>query len=114
MVSTNQAGIRITKQFVTGTNYLLHTSIKLENTGSESVKLNPSKLVLGTAMPLRPDDTYPVWGTQWHNGEDLEVIDEGWFANRTLGCPRARRVRSSFPHLKPRSIGSVCTIVFLR
>ena len=96
MVSTNQAGIRITKQFVAGTNYLLHTSIKLENTGSESVKLNPSKLVLGTAMPLRPDDTYPVWGTQWHNGEDLEEIDEGWFANRTLGCfpgtPRAQFV----------------------
>ena len=96
MVSTNQAGIRITKQFATGTNYLLHTSIKLENTGSESVKLTPSQLVLGTAMPLRPDDTYPVWGTQWHNGEDLEEIDEGWFANRTLGCfpgtPRAQFV----------------------
>jgi len=86
MVSTNQAGIRITKHFSAGTNFLLHTTIKLENTKNDSIELNSRALNLGTAMPLRPDNSYPVWGAQWHNGEDLEEIDEAWFANRTLGC----------------------------
>ena len=31
MVSTNQAGIRITKEFSAGTNYLLHSTITLAN-----------------------------------------------------------------------------------
>ena len=102
MVSTNQAGIRITKNFFAGTNYMLHTTIKLENTKDEPVQLNARKLVLGTAMPLQPDSQYPVWGTQWHNGDDLEEIDEGWFANRTLGCfPGTPRLNFSSPPQAP-------------
>ena len=57
MVSTNQAGIRITKQFATGTNYLLHTSIKLENTWSEPAKLNPSKPVSYTHLRAHETDS---------------------------------------------------------
>ena len=86
MVSTNQVGIRITKEFSAGTNYLLHSTITLANSKSEPITLNQRKLILGTAMPLQADESYPVWGAQWHNGEDMEDIDEGWFANRTLGC----------------------------
>jgi len=86
MVSTNQAGIRITKEFTAGTNFLLHSTVTLANTKNEPVTLNQRKLILGTAMPLQAGGGYPVWGAQWHNGEDLEDIDDGWFANRTLGC----------------------------
>ena len=86
MVSTNQAGIRITKEFRAGTNYLLHSTITLTNLKTEPVRLQQRKLMLGTAMPLQSGGRYPVWGAQWHNGEDMEDIDEAWFANRTLGC----------------------------
>jgi len=86
MVSTNQTGIHISKQFRTDTNYLLHSTITLTNPKKEPVTLNQRKLFLGTAMPLQPGGSYPVWGAQWHNGDDMEDIDEGWFANRTLGC----------------------------
>ena len=86
MTSTNQAGIRITKEFRAGANYLLHASITLVNPTKEPLTLNQRKLMLGTAMPLQSGGRYPVWGAQWHNGEDVEDIDEGWFANRTLGC----------------------------
>ena len=86
MVSTNQAGIRITKEFRAGTNYLLHSTITLTNPKTEPVTLQQRKLMLGTAMPLQSGGRYPVWGAQWHNGEDMEDIDEAWFANRTLGC----------------------------
>ena len=86
MVSTNQAGIRITKEFIAGTNYLLHSTITLTNPKTEPVELPQRRLMLGTAMPLQSGGRYPVWGAQWHNGADMEDIDEGWFANRTLGC----------------------------
>jgi YidC/Oxa1 family membrane protein insertase len=86
MVSTNQAGIRITKEFSAGTNYLLHSTITLANSTKKPVILDQRKLMLGTTMPLQKGGSYPVWGAQWHNGDDIEDIDEGWFANRTLGC----------------------------
>ena len=86
MVSTNQAGIRITKEFSAGTNYLLHSTITLANSTKKPVILDQRKLMLGTTMPLEKGGSYPVWGAQWHNGDDIEDIDEGWFANRTLGC----------------------------
>ncbi len=86
MVSTNQAGIRITKEFKAGTNYLLHSTITLTNPSKEPITLEQRRLMLGTSMPLQSGGRYPVWGTQWHNGDDMEDIDEGWFANRTLGC----------------------------
>ena len=92
MISTNQAGIRIAKEFTIGTNYLLHTKLSLTNTKTEPLMLNQRKLMLGTAMPLQTGG-YPVWGVQWHNGDDIMEIDEAWFANRMLGCfpgtPRA-------------------------
>jgi YidC/Oxa1 family membrane protein insertase len=86
MVSTNQAGIRITKEFSAGTNYLLHSTITLTNPKTEPVELPQRKLMLGTAMPLKAKDGYAVWGAQWHNGADMAEIDNGWFENRTLGC----------------------------
>ncbi len=86
MVSTNQAGIRITKEFSAETNYLLRSTIKLTNPKTEPVELPQRKLMLGTAMPLKSEEGYAVWGAQWHNGVDMQEIDEGWFANRTLGC----------------------------
>jgi YidC/Oxa1 family membrane protein insertase len=86
MVSTNKAGIRITKKFNAGTNYLLHSTITLANPMTEPVELPRWKLMLGTSMPLQSEERYPVWGAQWHNGEDMEDIDESWFTNSTLGC----------------------------
>ena len=86
MTSTNQVGIRITKKFTISTNYLLKTSIKLENTTDKPIILRSSTLNLGTAMPLTVPDNQSSWGVQFYNGEEMEEIDEGWFANRTLGC----------------------------
>ena len=86
MVSTNQAGILIKKEFSAGTNYLLHSTITLTNPKTDPVTLQQRKLMLGTAMPLQSEGGYPVWGAQWHNGEDMQDIDESWFTNSTLGC----------------------------
>ena len=86
MVSTNKAGIRITKKFDAGTDYLLHSTITLANPMTEPIALPQWKLMLGTSVPLQSGESYPVWGAQWHNGEDMEDIDESWFTNSTLGC----------------------------
>ncbi|SVD80620.1 uncharacterized protein METZ01_LOCUS433474, partial [marine metagenome] len=74
MVSTNQAGIRITKEFRAAPNYLLHSTITLTNPKTEPLELPQRKLMLGTAMPLQAGGRYPVWGAQWHNGADMEDI----------------------------------------
>ena len=86
MTSTNQVGIQIIKKFTTTSNYLLQTSIKLVNTTDKPIILKPRTLNLGTAMPLTIPDNQSSWGVQFYNGEEMEEIDEGWFANRTLGC----------------------------
>ena len=86
MVSTNQAGIRITKNFTTLPNYLLQTSIKLENTTDEPIILKPRTLNLGTSMPINEPNVRSVWGVQFYDGEEMLQIDEAWFENRTLGC----------------------------
>ena len=76
MVSTNQAGIRITKEFKADTNYLLHSTITLTNPSKEPVTLEHRRLVLGTSMPLQSGGQYPVWGAPWHNGEEMEDLDD--------------------------------------
>ena len=86
MVSTNQAGIRITKKFTTSSNHLLQTSIKLENTTNEPIILKPRTLNLGTSMPMNEPNLRSVWGVQFYDGEEMLQIDEAWFENRTLGC----------------------------
>ncbi|MEE2613995.1 MAG: membrane protein insertase YidC [Verrucomicrobiota bacterium] len=86
MVSTNQAGIRITKNFTTSSNYLLQTSIKLENTTDKPIILKPRTLNLGTSIPINEPNVRSVWGVQFYDGEEMLQIDEAWFENRTLGC----------------------------
>ena len=86
MVSTNKAGIRITKKF-SARNEL--SSALHNHTGQPDVGAGCAAAMETDAGHLHAASgrgRYPVWGAQWHNGEDMEDIDESWFANSTLGC----------------------------
>jgi YidC/Oxa1 family membrane protein insertase len=78
---------------VLSTNFLVHTTIRLENRSKEPLALPAQEWIVGTATPLSPDDDGMAVGTMWYNGAKKEDISAGWFANRTLGCfpgtPRA-------------------------
>jgi YidC/Oxa1 family membrane protein insertase len=86
-------GLRIVKEFRPSTNYLLFTSVRLENASNVPIALPPQEIAVGTATPLGPQDDGMNVGLMWHNGSRSTTISDAWFANRTLGCfpgtPRA-------------------------
>lgn len=86
-------GLRLIKEFSPSTNHLLVTTIRVEHQGTAPVTLPEQELVIGTATPINRRDTGQLLGVQVYNGDKAQFVDEGWFANRTLGCfpgtPRA-------------------------
>jgi YidC/Oxa1 family membrane protein insertase len=83
-VSTN--GLRVTKDFRFGTNYILNVTVRLENSGTQPIGLPAQEWVIGTATPPATQSSTPNTGFFWHNGIKAEQVNESWFANRTLGC----------------------------
>ncbi len=79
-------GLRVVKNFVPGTNYLIAADIRLENDGTNTLALAPQELVIGTATPINRRDNGQLLGMQWYDGQRAQFISDPWFANRTLGC----------------------------
>ncbi|MDQ6630316.1 MAG: membrane protein insertase YidC [Verrucomicrobiota bacterium] len=78
--------LKLVKEFVLGSNYLLNVKVRLENHSSEARKIPEQEWVIGTATPLSVHDSGQSVGLFWYNGSKAEHITEPWFANRTLGC----------------------------
>jgi len=85
--------LHIVKEFTVGTNYVLHTKVRLENRSAEAMRLPAQTLIFGTATPQTAHDDQMTMGFIWYNGQKDEHIGGGWFDNRFLGCfpgtPRA-------------------------
>ncbi len=80
-------GLRVVKEFLPGTNYLLSARVRVENTRAEPVALLPLELVVGTATPVNRRDTGQLLGLQWYDGERSQFIDNAWFLNAPVwGC----------------------------
>lgn len=80
-------GLRVVKEFVPGTNYLLTARVRVENAGSVPATLPATEWVIGTATPVNPRDTGQLLGLQWYDGERAEFIDNAWFLNAPAwGC----------------------------
>ena len=75
-------GLRVIKQFEPSTNYLIHTSVRLENTTSNALALPAQEWVIGTATPMDPDDNGDVQGVMWYNGASTEQRLRPWFDNK--------------------------------
>lgn len=76
----------IVKEFTVGTNYLVHTKVRIENRSGENMRLPAQTLVFGTATPQSAHDDETTMGFIWYNGSKDEHLDGRWFANRFLGC----------------------------
>ena len=81
-------GLRLIKEFQLSTNYLIHATVRLENSSDGPLALPPQDWVIGTATPMGPDDNEQNVGLMWYNGSKKETIPAAWFENRTLGCFR--------------------------
>lgn len=79
-------GLHLVKDFQPSTNYLLKATVRLENRSGQPLQLPRQEWVAGTATPIGQRDESIMLGMEWYNGSDSQRIDQGWFANRTLGC----------------------------
>jgi len=80
-------GLRLIKDFQLSTNYLVHATVRLENTAERSLTLPPQDWVIGTATPMGPDDNGQNVGLMWHDGSKKQKILKPWFDNASfLSC----------------------------
>ncbi|MBN8247983.1 MAG: membrane protein insertase YidC, partial [Verrucomicrobia bacterium] len=79
-------GVRVTKEYRIASNYVFAVTLRYENTGKAPAALPGRELVVGTASSQDPTETAEWLGAHWYNGSDTTVVNQGWFANRTLGC----------------------------
>lgn len=79
-------GLRIVKEFQLGTNYLVHASVRLENTSSQPLSLPAQEWVIGTATPMGADDDGAATGLMWSDGAKSQDTLSPYFENKRFGC----------------------------
>jgi YidC/Oxa1 family membrane protein insertase len=79
-------GLRVVKEFTLSTNYLVHASVRLENTAANALALPPQDWVIGTATPMGPNDDASALGIMWHDGKKNHETLYAWFENKRFGC----------------------------
>jgi YidC/Oxa1 family membrane protein insertase len=90
-------GLFITKEFQPTSNFLVSATVRIENRGQQPVAIPSHHVVVGTAAPVGLDEDPSYLGVYWYNhtAKDDDRVDQGWFANRFLGCfpgtPRTER-----------------------
>lgn len=79
-------GLRIVKEFQLGTNYLVHATVRLENTSSHLLTLPAQEWVIGTATPMGADDDGAATGIMWNDGAKNQDTLTAYFENKRFGC----------------------------
>ena len=74
-------GVRLVKEFQLGTNYLVHATVRLENTSDKIRVLSAQEWVIGTATPMDPDDKGDAEGLMWYDGKSTVEQTKAWFDN---------------------------------
>jgi YidC/Oxa1 family membrane protein insertase len=82
-------GLRLTKEFHLSSNYLVNTSVRLENMSDQPLTLPAQEWVIGTATPMGPDDDGLNEGALWFNGTSVEDRPVAWFAGGGFACFRS-------------------------
>jgi YidC/Oxa1 family membrane protein insertase len=81
------SGLRLTKEFHLGSNYLVNTSLRLENTTDKPLLLPAQEVVVGTATPMDADDNGQAEGAMWSDG--AKATDQPLSAFSGGGCSRS-------------------------
>ncbi len=79
-------GLRLAHEFALGTNYQLAATTRISNTTAAPVAIGAHEWVLGTSTPLNLRDDGLLMGLMQSDGKAVQIVDQAWFANRTLGC----------------------------
>ncbi|MDB6122302.1 MAG: Membrane protein insertase YidC [Pedosphaera sp.] len=76
-------GLALVKDFQLGTNYLVNTTVRLENRSKQPISLPPQEWFIGTATPMGPLDNELAVGALWFNGSGTEPVNVGYFDTNT-------------------------------
>ncbi len=79
-------GLRLVKEFSPSTNYLLHASVRWENTSSSSIVLPTQEWVVGTSSPMGPNDDGTAVGLMWFDGKKTHDTTTAFFSDKKFGC----------------------------
>ncbi|MFM2082959.1 MAG: hypothetical protein RL380_1650, partial [Verrucomicrobiota bacterium] len=78
-------GVRVVKEFLPGSNYVVAVTVRWENTEAAARALPAHELVVGTTAPLNGRDTGQLIGALWQNADHLdETATSAWFANSSI------------------------------
>ncbi len=74
-------GLRLTKEFHLGTNYLVRATVDLKNTSDRPLALPAQEWVVGTATPMDVDDNYfsIYGGAMWFDGKRSTPVRLSYF-----------------------------------
>jgi YidC/Oxa1 family membrane protein insertase len=76
----------IVKEFTPGTNYIMHTKVRIENRSEQVMRLPAQTVIFGTATPQTVHETDATMGFIHYDGAKDHHLSGPWFANRFLGC----------------------------
>ena len=79
-------GLHLIKEFQPSTNYLVHATVRWENTGSSALTLPAQEWVVGTATPMGPDDDGSAVGLMWYDGNKSHDTTTAYFSDKKFGC----------------------------
>jgi YidC/Oxa1 family membrane protein insertase len=80
-------GLVIVKEFQVGTNYLVTTTVRLENHSARPLDLPVHEWVVGTATPMDARDNNSMTiGVLWYNGTKTEDIGASYFSSHGFAC----------------------------
>jgi YidC/Oxa1 family membrane protein insertase len=92
-------GVRVTKEFYFGSNYLVNASVRFENTSGKSLVLPAQELVVGTATPMDSDDnSFPGYSSaMWYDGSSPQMCPVSYFnTNETTFFVFHRTVKKEY------------------
>jgi YidC/Oxa1 family membrane protein insertase len=81
-------GLRLSKEFQIGSNYLVNASVQLTNASDQPFTLPVQEWVVGTAAAMGPDDAGMNDGVMWFDGKSVQDQLVGWFSGGGFGCFR--------------------------
>ena len=76
----------ILKEFQIGSNYLIRSTVRLENRSALPFNVPAQEIVTGTATPMGPLDDGSHVGFYWGRDQKVEHVAADWFRNNYMVC----------------------------
>lgn len=86
--AVNADGLRLTKEYRLGSDYLIEGTFSVANQGRDALKDARMQIAMGTSSAMVPSDTFDIPYLIWGDGKTTESVDpstfeSSWWARRT-------------------------------